>query len=496
MLIRRVIGAVSLAGALAALAFSGLALAQQNAAETTAANPWRAMLQSDLAFTRKTLEERYIYAVYPGESRWEERYGPAAKLAAEAVSGVADFAGYRAVLSRFIATFQDPHLRVRFDLQASNVQWPRFTARYSAGKYVVDKSQAEGVKTGAAIASCDGKPLDTLIDQLALLEVGVPGVEVTRAQFAPRLFADAGNPFFTRPKTCRIGGADVTLDWTQISAEGLAAVRGTPPAISDVSTGLSPFGANGAWIRLPLMSPRNKADADAYHEVIRQGSGLRDKDVIVFDVRGNGGGPYDWFVAILKSVYGEAYVSHYARERLKIDPVFVAETFPGLPNAPAEQPRPAPPPDPFDTPRDTQLNALLDDMKQETLPNGKRIVSISTKDQTKRERPPGPAPANPVKAKVYVLSDYGCGSACVSFLDEMLQFSGVTHVGLETAVDMRSGTPVTHRLPSGMGAITVPSMVRDKRVRGENVQIVPSIKFDGDINDTKAVQAWIASLSR
>lgn len=490
MLLRRAFGLVSLLVAVSTLAFSGLALAQQGPAD---ANPWRTMLEQDFAFTRKTLEEKYIYAVYPGESGWTERYGPAAKQGLDAIASVKDFNGYRAVLSRFISTFQDPHLTIRFDLQAANVQWPRFIASYSAGRYIVDKSQVSTVKAGDQITSCDGKPLNALADELALLEGFPPGVEVTRARLAPRVFADIGNPFFKRPETCRIGAADITLDWTRIPAEGLAVVRGVAPAIADVPVGLSPFGKNGAWIRLPLMSPRNQQDADAYHDVMKQADVLRGKDIIVFDVRGNGGGPYDWFVAILKSIYGETYASYYARERLRIEPVFVASEFDGLPAGPTATQKPATPPpaDPYKTPRDVELYALLDDIKEVTLPSGRKIAVMSTKDPKRIERPAGAPPANPVKAQVFVLTDYGCGSACTSFVDEMLQFPGVKQIGLETGVDMRSGTPISHRLPSGLGGINVASMVRDKRVRGENVQHVPSIRYDGDINDTAAVQKWV-----
>ena len=39
-----------------------------------------------------------------------------------------------------------------------------------------------------------------------------------------------------------------------------------------------------------------------------------------------------------------------------------------------------------------------------------------------------------------MLTDYGCGSACISFVDEMLQFPGVRQIGLETFVDMRSAS--------------------------------------------------------
>ena len=108
--------------------------------------------------------------------------------------------------------------------------------------------------------------------------------------------------------------------------------------------------------------------------------------------------------------------------------------------------------------------------------------------------PPLPAqvPVNPVKAKVYVLTDYGCASACIAFVDEMKRFPGVVQVGVETWVDNRTGTPLTRPLPSGNGIINVAVMVRDGRVRDDAVPQRPTHEFAGDIENTDAVKAWLA----
>jgi hypothetical protein len=37
-------------------------------------------------------------------------------------------------------------------------------------------------------------------------------------------------------------------------------------------------------------------------------------------------------------------------------------------------------------------------------------------------------------------------------------------------------------------------MTRDGRERGENVPRVPAFKYDGDISDTAALQAWVLRL--
>jgi hypothetical protein len=69
---------------------------------------------------------------------------------------------------------------------------------------------------------------------------------------------------------------------------------------------------------------------------------------------------------------------------------------------------------------------------------------------------------------------------------------GVVQVGTETGVDSRPGTPFSATLPSGNGSVRVPVMTRDGRPRGDNAPQKPAIVFDGDIQDTQAVKAWVA----
>ncbi|WP_323518174.1 hypothetical protein [Xanthomonas nasturtii] len=97
-------------------------------------------------------------------------------------------------------------------------------------------------------------------------------------------------------------------------------------------------------------------------------------------------------------------------------------------------------------------------------------------------------------ARVLVLTDYDCGSACIGFVDELKQFPGVLQVGTETFVDARTGSPMTAMLPSGNGGIAVPYMTRDGRPRNDNVPQKPDIAFTGNIDDTAAVQAWLEQI--
>jgi hypothetical protein len=101
------------------------------------------------------------------------------------------------------------------------------------------------------------------------------------------------------------------------------------------------------------------------------------------------------------------------------------------------------------------------------------------------------APPNPVSAQVLVLTDHGCASACIGFVDELEQFPGVRQIGLSTAVDSRSGTAVEIGLPSGKANAMIAAMTRDGRLREDNEPQLPFVRFTGDIRDDEAVEAWV-----
>ena len=190
----------------------------------------------------------------------------------------------------------------------------------------------------------------------------------------------------------------------------------------DPVTAISSFGKNSARVRMATFAPSSLDDARQFHAIIDAAPSLRDKASVVFDVRGNGGGSYNWFTGFLEAFYGPAYADHYATARLKIRPVFI-DMPGGLPAAGPAKAGPAkpagpPPKDPFDTPPDKPMNALIVGMELARLAAGGTTV-YAGKLGSLPAAAPGSAPPSPVHARVFVLTDYGCGSACISFVDEL-----------------------------------------------------------------------------
>ena len=485
---------------LAALALSAVfALGSPAAARAAdaAPNPWRQMLRQDLAFAHETLLSRYIYARTPGGPAWDKLLADADSQAAADVDKVGDIADYQAVMRRYLGNFGDAHLGVRLNVEPARLAWPRFLVRYRSGAYVVVESATPTVKTGAAITACDGKPIADLVTQVAP-QLGraagaEKGLETTRDAIAHSLFVDARNPLYARPATCRIDGKDVALNWTPIGADQLAVKNAPHDLMRDPVTAISSFGKNGARVRMATFGPGTLEEAQQFHAIIDAAPTLRDKAFVVFDVRGNPGGSYNWFTGFLEAFYGPAYADHYATARLKIRPVFVDQPggqLAGKPGAAAPPPRERA--DPFNTPPDRAMDGLLTGFEARPAAHGTTVYAAKMGSLPAAAL--APAPPSPVHARVYVLTDYACASACIAFVDELKRFPGVLQVGRETAVDSRSGTPLTYPLPSGNGELTVPSLVREDRERGDNIPQKPDIAYDGDIADTAAVLAWIQTL--
>jgi len=399
---------------------------------------------------------------------------------------VQDKASYQAVLKHLIATFQDAHVSIRFD-SSSPIQpnWPGFLARLDNGSYRVTASHQAHIPDGAPVSVCDGKPISWWIETIAQYEVGLPiTLEEARHTAALRLFVDRGSPLRPRPEQCLIGNQAVKLNWAPAPMAEITLVIWSWLGWREPEISTRLIGKDGAWVKLGYFQPSNAEQAEAFHAAIAAAPSLRTKRFIVLDVRGNGGGPYNWFMAYLRGLYGQAYADHYATARLHIRGVFrLSPAYLQLDkndkSAANDFQEPADPPH--------DINNALDDRRQaQAIADGEQIfhvtpVTISTDE---------PAPANPVRARVYVLTDYGCGSACIGFVDELKQFPVVQQIGLPTSADSRSGTAVEIKLPSGQATAMIATMTRDGRIRGDNEPQLPSKRFAGDIRDDKAVEVW------
>jgi hypothetical protein len=86
-------------------------------------------------------------------------------------------------------------------------------------------------------------------------------------------------------------------------------------------------------------------------------------------------------------------------------------------------------------------------------------------------------------------------SACLDAVDLWVRL-GATPVGRETGADTVYMEVREVVVPSGLGGMSLPMKFYIGRERGHNQSVMPVHRFDGDMSDTSAVEAWAATLPR
>jgi hypothetical protein len=97
------------------------------------------------------------------------------------------------------------------------------------------------------------------------------------------------------------------------------------------------------------------------------------------------------------------------------------------------------------------------------------------------------------KGPVYVITDAGCGSACLDAAD-LWRALGAIQVGAQTSADTNYMEVREAVLPSGLARIAVPMKVYRQRERGSNAPLDPVHVYVGDLRDTPTLERWIISL--
>lgn len=411
---------------------------------------WRDMAQSDLDFIKQELNTLYISAVFPDAAAFQQRITASYKVALQEVAQVRDIGGYRAALGRFVYSMDDAHVSINFRLAQTGYAWPGCLAVYQGRRFLTTASADAAIADGLEITACDGMPMDEWSRRVAVHEGGHPGLGRTNSAMARAIFVDRGNPFLKRPSQCTIGGRSVALAWRPIAAADYTdRIRAQPTTRSREAT-ITPFGEDGAWVRMGYFYPGDKHEADAFHRLIADAASLRQKSVIVLDVRGNGGGTYHWFMGLLRGLYGQPYIDHVARARLAIVPVTRAhERVVAL----YEQYRSVA--DAFQASPDiaTEWDPEHAGLKRATASGSAYFRPAGAPPAA----PAGPVPANPVKAQVYVLTDFSCGSACIAFVDEVKRIPASRRSGSIPVPIRAPAHPSISFYPAGMGSSPWPS---------------------------------------
>jgi len=477
---------------LAAAVVSGSLIA---ASAHAAPNLWPALARADLDAVHQAIADNHpgvIDRENPAFKAWMDKgYAEAQARAARAAS----LGEVQQLLARYIAGFADGHMAISFNHQNARFTWPGIMVTRQGPRYVVSYAAKEWPvalpAVGAQLLSCDGRAADTIANEdLAPALFNLTTSDSVKGRLARFLFtndelaphSEYARCVFDGPGTG--GKQEIALKWTSIWRDDFAARWDSANPQVKKNTTITEVAPGKWWVHLPQFQPNPEQEAEIKAVIARMPS-LRSAGVIVFDIRGNGGGNSQWGKDVLEALYGKAYLDDletkaadhgYAEWRVSRDNLAAVDNV--LPRLKQQFAA--------DAPIVTEFAGVSTRMK----------VALASGQSFVRQSEPAPARAltgaEPLtKARVALVTDANCASSCLNFADDALLLPGIRHFGYTTGADTvyMDVRPVV--LPSGLARMVVAQKVNRGYKRGNNQPYVPHVQYDGHIGDTARVQEWV-----
>ncbi len=406
------------------------------------------------------------------------------------------YADWYFALQEYAASFNDGHLSLSRYRPMGHVwaaEWPGFLTGLSAGEEgerhrVVFRLDPEAPPLGATLVSCDGRPAEALAEEIAGRAAGRWSLRSRRMTYAPTLFVDQTNPYVRRPESCvfSVDGVerDYVLSWrdlpNEVRDEGFAAAR-SPRHTAPIA--LRTW-ERGFWVELGGFngdpeSPDGMRLTPLKAEIAALAEEIRAAETVVFDLRGNGGGSSAWMHAMARSLWGEDWVEAHAPRSTGVEWRASAGNLETVESYKASL---------GGDPEVMEWLVKITEGLAATRASGRELW-LQADDGPRAAAPT----ATPMRARVYVLTDYGCASACLDAVD-LLKALGAVQIGQETSADTVYMEVRSDPLPSGRVNANVPMKVYRGRARGDNETWIPDHAWTGALSDTAGIEAWLAGL--
>ncbi|WP_426807820.1 S41 family peptidase [Pseudomonas sp. WOUb67] len=397
----------------------------------------------------------------------------------------------QAVLGFYISGFKDGHVGV-YPPRAGKSSWAGFMVDMRGEGFVVSRvATAWPVPlppVGSSIISCDGKAVrEILADDLSPYVDRRLNLKSTWRHLASHLTVDdADTPVLARKRasSCLVvlpSGVQqkFALSWQEEGGQLKDFLTQPQPVQA-----LSNLGGGRYWVHASNFAP-SAADNAALAQMLDTLRHIEDAKLVVLDTRGNRGGNSLVGASILSALLGEAFVeslgqSSHAYAMWRVSPLALATLDSALASLQGNHENNSDAYTFVAGMRESMSAALV--QKEDWL----RQPDTSSLDQSRaKDSNPGR-----FKGQLVLVTDSFCASACLDFADAVLAVPGTLHFGFSTSGDTLYIDIGSQALPSG-AQFWLPLKVWRGRVRGNNQSYDPRYVFDGDINDTSAVQKWV-----
>lgn len=482
--------------------FFGLLISLTSFATTSnnhAESVWTKMALNDLSTTKALLlkDSPKAQALNTHYSRW---LNAGYILAEEKAKTINSYPGYISVMQFYLNGFRDLHTSVVPLLKIINPseKWPGFVVGERNKAVVVTYSNPNNYgknifpPINARLISCDGLSVQKLIQSniLPFDEVN-PHYPATWSKAVPYLFVWGQNPFIHQPQQCifLINGHKKTyhLTWEVVENPSPLSlgIKNFQEKIEQAATGptpnfeISPFGKHAVWISIPIfaygLSTQGTTTTSLLNHIANQVKKYRDKQILVFDLRGNTGGDPEYMRPIIINLYGKAYLRNLGKRFIWNKPestLFLATNRNLQHMIQTNSPQ-----------------AMIEGMKK-AIASKKKYYFYHTQVLEKGDK----NVQNPVKAKVILLTDGRCGSECNSFVMVMKSIPGVIQLGQPTASLTNSTWNTVKVFSDSASAIVYPTGLILTPIIQDGSPIFPKYTYHGYMGNTEALKKWVLKL--
>jgi hypothetical protein len=467
---------------------------------------WQAIAQQNLDAMRDLLIAHTPIALPGGDAQQQAWLETGYNEALALIPRVRDDLGVLYVLRRYAIGFDDIHLTVHQDGPPTPTTWPGFLAARRGSDTVVHWRAADAPPgqppVGAIIESCDGQAIEALIEAGLFRFWRSPGVSRGYLQATMRLFIDNGSGFFPPPQSCVMAwdGAtrEVPLQWQPVDLQGgaISAALLAADGQTEAVWGITDPAPDVTWIGVPsFMDPYTMAFPPQLSQIVnqleRQRTRYRRGGAIVVDLRGNGGGLVGGAHDLARGIFGPAAERRGGALFMRTLTVF----------------RISPANVDFLTDRMGEAEALrpmgedfpiFSWMFQGALRDGRDSLTIGPLQERPtegltRQRVGAIPPAAEDGARIFVLFNETCLSACLIFLDIAAFQPGVTLIGGVSGADGALTFSRELELPEPGFWLSAPMVENRGAPRGAGEAYTPDIAYPGVWADDD-VRAWVLDL--
>ncbi|AVG17263.1 hypothetical protein CFN79_16125 [Chromobacterium vaccinii] len=388
----------------------------------------------------------------------------------------------------YVVGFKDSHLNLILQDKNDFLYWQGWRAKLVNGDMIVDEVSDEWPvrlpPLGACCVGCDGvKPLHYIRSGVArFVDVRdhLDGWVKKMMDFAS-VRKGSLYKFCPLPSVCDFRLSDGSIETytmfsKKIDEEGYnkSTDINFKPGVHEIDRGIY-------WMNISDFMPGREGDV-AWGEFLKQVKELESVDVLVLDTRGNQGGSSFYGVELLEAIYGKDYIEWLANRDCeksyaawKVSP-FIFKYIEQV-NCCMESAENCP----------KEFRKWIDDLKGNVTWAWNSGLEWLVEWGGRKEK----FMSNPkILPKVVLITRSDCRSACLDFVDIVLQLPSVIHIGQATGADTIYTEQVIINIED-LAELCVPIKMWRNRPRESNQAYVPHVKYEGDINNTAVLQNWV-----